>query len=277
MTERRAKTLTILLALPALILPAACLLYILGKGIPALDWGMLFGSNDSAEGFGGITSLWPQIAGSLLLMLGACLLATPIALGGTLFHALAATPRQRQSLLAMMHLLIGIPPIVYGLCGLIVLVHIFSWGISLLTGMVILAVIILPMLLLNSINAIARIPAETTEAARALGLSDGQLIRRVWLPAAWPALMTGLLLGMARALSETAPILFTATVFSGVSWPDSLLSPVTSLQTHIFYLAQEGANAQTVDMAWASAAVLVVLVTAFSLAASALRRVKVGI
>jgi phosphate transport system permease protein len=174
----------------------------------------------------------------------------------------------------MMHLLIGIPPIVYGLCGLIVLVHIFSWGISLLTGMVILAVIILPMLLLNSINAIARIPTEKTEAARSLGLSDGQLIRRVWLPAAWPARMTGLLLGMARALSETAPILFTATVFSGVSWPDSLLSPVTSLQTHIFYLAQEGANAEAVDIAWASAVILVVLVTALSITASALRNIR---
>jgi phosphate transport system permease protein len=69
---------------------------------------------------------------------------------------------------------------------------------------------------------------------RQYGLGDGALIRRVWLPAAWPALLTGLLLGMARALSETAPILFTATVFSGVIWPDSLFTPVTTLQNHIF-------------------------------------------
>ncbi len=274
MNERRAKTFVIILALPALLLPAACLLYILFKGVPALDWAMLFGSSEAADAFGSVTTLWPQIAGSLLLMLGACLLAAPVALGGTLFYALTASARQRQGLLGMMHLLVGIPPIVYGLCGLIVLVHLLHWGISLLTGMVILAVIILPMLLLNSVNAIARIPSEKTEAARALGLSHGQLIRRVWLPAAWPALITGLLLGMARALSETAPILFTATVFSGVAWPDSLFSPVTSLQTHIFYLAQEGANAQSVDIAWASAVILVALVTALSFSASALRKVR---
>jgi len=273
MNERRAKILTMLLALPALLLPAACLLYILFKGVPALDWAMLGGGTQAAA-FGSITSLWPQIAGSLLLMLGACLLAAPVALGGALFYALAANARQRRALLAMMHLLVGVPPIVYGLCGLIVLVHLLHWGISLLTGMVILAAIILPMLLLNSVNALARISNGKTEAARALGLSNGQLIRRVWLPAAWPGLLTGLLLGMARALSETAPILFTATVFSGVRWPDSLLSPVTSLQTHIFYLAQEGANARAVDVAWASAVILVLLVTALSFSASALRKIR---
>ncbi|MDQ6983033.1 MAG: ABC transporter permease subunit [Mariprofundus sp.] len=273
MNERNAKILTTMLALPALLPPAACLSYILFKGIPVLDWAMLIGSSQ-AIAFGSISTLWPQITGSILLMLGACALAAPVALGGALFYALAANIRQRQTLLGMMHLLVGIPPIVYGLCGLIVLVHVLHWGISLLTGMVILAVIILPMLLMNSVNAFDRIPGGKTEAARALGLSNGQLIRRVWLPVAWPALMTGLLLGMARALSETAPILFTATVFSGVVWPDSLFSPVTSLQTHIFYLAQEGANAEAVDIAWASAVILVILVTALSFGASALRKIR---
>ncbi len=274
MPNRAAKFVTVILALPALLLPASCLLYILFKGIPALNWNML-ASGVSAVSFGATGSLWPQVAGSLLLMLGACVLAAPVALGVALFHALGASARQQRTLLGMLHLLQGIPPIVYGLCGLIVLVHMLHWGICLLTGMAILAVIILPMLVLNTVHAIDRIPLERTEAARALGMQDGQIVRRVWVPAAWPSLFTGLLLSMARALSETAPILFTATVFSGVNWPDSLFSPVTSLQTHIFYLAQEGANAQAVDIAWASAVILVALVTAFSFSASALRRIKV--
>jgi len=274
MNNRTAKSITVMLALPALLLPASCLLYILFRGTPVLDWNML-NSGISAISFGATGSLWPQITGSLLLMLGACILAAPVALGLALFHTLCANTRQQQTLLSILHLLQGIPPIVYGLCGLIVLVHMLHWGICLLTGMVILAVIILPMLVLNTVHAIDRIPPDRTEAARALGMPDGQIIRRVWLPAAWPSLLTGLLLGMARALSETAPILFTATVFSGVNWPDSLFSPVTSLQTHIFYLAQEGANAQAVNIAWASAVILVALVTAFSFSASALRRIKV--
>jgi len=275
MNNRMAKFITIILALPALLLPASCLLYILFKGIPVLDWNML-ASSISAVSFGATGSLWPQITGSLLLMLGACILATPIALGIALFHALYASERQRRTLLNMIYMLQGIPPIVYGLCGLIVLVHMLHWGICLLTGIIILTVIILPMMVLNTVHAIDRIPIERTEAARALGLKDGQIIRRVWLPAAWPSLLTGLLLGMARALSETAPILFTATVFSGINWPDSLFSPVTSLQTHIFYLAQEGANAQAVNIAWASAVILVALVTTFSISASALRKSRVS-
>jgi len=269
-----AKAITILLALPALLLPAGCLLYIFYQGVPALDWAMVTGSV-TASSFGGVSALWPQLVGSLLLMVGACLLAAPVALGGALFHALIASPRQQRLLQGMMHLLIGIPPIVYGLCGLIVLVHMLHWGVSLMVGMVILAVIILPMLLLNSVNAIARVANDATESARALGLGNGEIIRRVWLPVAWPALLTGLLLGMARALSETAPILFTATVFSGVSWPESLFSPVTTLQTHIFYLAQEGANAASVDIAWASAVILIVLIAVLSGAASLLRNMKV--
>ncbi len=273
--NRMAKSATLLLALPALLLPVACLLFIFFKGVPALSWAMLAGPAGGGD-FGAVSVLWPQISGSLLLMLGACLFAAPVALGVAMFHTLRATKRQRNILLGLLHLLQGVPPIVYGLCGLIVLVHLLHWGICLLTGMAILAVIVLPILTLNTVHALDRIPSERTEAARSLGMTDGRLFHRVWLPAVWPSLLTGLLLSMARALSETAPILFTATVFSGVSWPDSLFSPVTSLQTHIFYLAQEGANAHAVDIAWASAVILVGLVTAFSLGASALRGVKVA-
>jgi len=269
-----AKIITVVLAFPALLLPVSCLVYIVFKGLPALDWMMLIGSGQAASSFGAVRALWPQLLGSLLLMAGASIIAAPLALGGALFHALLATDRQQRMVLGMMHLLIGIPPIVYGLCGLVVLVHLLHWGVSLITGMVILAVIILPMLLLNSVNAIARIDSATTESARALGLSNGAVICRVWLPEAWPALLTGVLLGMARALSETAPILFTATVFSGVTWPESLFSPVTSLQTHIFYLAQEGANAAAVDIAWSAALILIVLIASFSVVATSLRRMK---
>ncbi len=265
-----SKLLVIVLALPALILPAACLAYILWQGVPTLNWQVL--SGEGLSGFGLEHGLFGQILGSLLLMLGASLLAAPAAIGLSLFTRLYASSRLQRQIITMLHLLQGIPPIVYGLFGLVVFVHLLHWGISLLAGMIILAVIILPILVLNALHALNAIPAEQTESARALGLSDVQLIRRVWLPAAWPAMLTGLLLGMARALSETAPILFTATVFSGVLWPDSLLAPVTTLQTHIFYLAQEGSNAHVVSIAWGAATLLIGLVLLFSLSALLLRR-----
>jgi phosphate transport system permease protein len=264
------KLLVIVLALPALLLPSASLGYILWQGLPSLDWQVL--SGHGLTGFGLEHGMFGQVLGSLLLMLGAAILAAPVSIGLSLYACLYASRSLQRYIVTMLHVLQGIPPIVYGLFGLVVFVHLLHWGISLLAGMIILSVIILPIMVLNSLHALERIPPEHTESARALGLNDGRLIRRVWLPAAWPAILTGLLLGMARALSETAPILFTATVFSGVIWPDSLLEPVTTLQTHIFYLAQEGANASVVSIAWGAASLLIGLVLFFSMSALLLRR-----
>lgn len=266
------KLLLILFAIPAFVFPLACLIYILWNAWDSLNLSLLMGADHASSMVAAGQTLLPQITGSLLLMGLACALAMPIAIAIALFYALYASHRQQRGLMMLLQLLQGIPPIVYGLCGLVVLVHLLHWGISLAAGGVILAVIILPLLSSNMIHALERIPIEQTEAAKSLGLSPIQVIRRVWLPLAWSGILTGVLLAMARALSETAPILFTATVFSGVTWIDSIWSPVTSLQTHIFYLAQEGSDAHAVGIAWASASLLLGLILCFSLAAWALRR-----
>ncbi len=268
------KLIVITLALPALLLPAATLVYIFSRGMPTLDWQFVTTSGEG-QGFGNSSGILAQLTGSLLLALLASVVATPIAFGTALYYRLLAGSRQRHLLTMLLNMLQGIPPIVFGLCGLILFVHLLQWGVSLLTGAVVLAAVILPLLVLNTIAALERISFEQTEAAQALGLSHAALIWRVWLPQAWPGIVTGLLLAMARALSETAPILFTATVFSGVVWPDSIFAPVTTLQTHIFYLAQEGNNAQATQVAWGSAVVLIFIVAAFGLLARWLREWRV--
>ncbi|HFE38300.1 MAG TPA: ABC transporter permease subunit [Gammaproteobacteria bacterium] len=265
-----SKTMIALLAMPALLLPAASLIYIFIKGAPALSWRFVFSSGEG-QGFGNSSGIFAQLVGSLSLALGAILMATPFALGTALYHRLLASTRQRQLLDIFLNMLQGIPPIVFGLFGLIVFVHLLKWGVSLATGAVILAIVILPMLVLNSITALARIPHEYTEVAQSLGLTHSAIIWRVWLPQAWIGIATGLLLAIARVLSETAPILFTATVFSGVIWPASIFEPVTSLQTHIFYLAQEGGSATAIQVAWGSAVVLIASVALFGLLARGLR------
>jgi len=267
-----AKLIVTLLALPALIIPAFALGYIVYQGSSVISWQFLT-SSDALDGFGNSSGILGQLTGSLLLALGGCLIATPIALGAGLFYQLQANPRQRKLLESVLYLLQAIPPIVYGLFGLVLFVHLLAWGVSLLTGMLILAIVVLPALTLNTITSLQRIAPEYSEAARALGLSDSALVGRVWLRHARLELITGQLLAMARALSETAPILFTATVFSGVVWPESLLSPVTTLQTHIFYLAQEGGNPLAIQVAWGSALVLVASVALFSLLARKLKSI----
>ncbi len=266
MKSRLLKGLIIVIALPALIFPTLALGYILYRGLPELGVMILLDSSSVPYGLGG------QIIGSLLLMIGAFLIATPVALGLAVW--LQTKPQNAcwlDSVTNILYLLQGIPPIVYGLCGLVVLVQLLDWGISLLAGVVVLAAIILPMLTLNFSHILNRIPPEYTEAGFSLGLGPAGVLMRIWLPAAWQGLVTAILLSLARTLSETAPILFTATVFSGVIWPASWFSPVTTLQTHIFFLAQEGLDAQAINSAWAAAVILIGLISLFSLAALWLR------
>ncbi len=265
------KSLVVLLALPALLLPLACLLYIVWRGLPGLSLDFVFSSGEGA-GFGHSSGIVGQLWGSLLLALGACVAALPLALGIAIYERLLASTGQRRVLASVVAMLQGIPPIVFGLFGLVLFVHALDWGVSLVSGALILAIVVLPTLVMTMIAALQRIPIEHTEAARSLGLTEGQLLRRVWLPQAWHGLVTGVLLGMARALSETAPILFTATVFSGVVWPDSIFAPVTTLQTHIFYLAQEGGSEAATQVAWSSAVVLIALVALFALLAHVIQK-----
>ncbi len=267
MKSRFLKGLIIVIALPVLIFPTLALGYVLYRGLPGLEAMTLLDADSNPHGLGG------QMIGSLLLMIGAFLFATPVALGLAVW--LQINPQKicwSGSVTNALYLLQGIPPIVYGLCGLVVLVHVLDWGISLLAGMGVLAAVIFPMLTLNFTHVLNRIPPEFTEAGLSLGLGPAGVLMRIWLPAAWPGVVTAILLSLARTLSETAPILFTATVFSGVVWPASWFSPVTTLQTHIFFLAQEGLDEQAINSAWAAAVILIGLISLFSLAALWLRR-----
>ena len=110
------------------------------------------------------------------------------------------------------------------------------------------------------------------DAARGLGLRRSQMIRAVVLPQSIGGLITGLLLGVARAAGETAPIMFTATIFAGASLPSGVReSPVLSLPYHIFILAQDSHDPAVRTKLWGAALVLLFIVMAFSLAALPIR------
>ena len=98
---------------------------------------------------------------------------------------------------------------------------------------------------------IESIPVKYRESALSLGFSKWKLISTIIIPHSLFGIVTGLLLGLARAAGETAAIMFTATVFSGVDFPRSFQEPVTTLQTHILVLAQEALNPQARTNAWA--------------------------
>lgn len=258
----------------AVLLPLTLLLgvvtLLLDRGRVALDPSFWLDGAVGASG-GGVRD---QVAGTLLLVLAAGLVATPVGLGLGLVLGEYAPPRVVRAARTATLALGGVPTILLGLAGYAVFSTALGWGKSWLAGALVLAVVVVPVVALTTATRLDQLAPERREAAEALGLTRSQVVRSVLLPHARPAVLTGLLLGLARAAGETAPLLFTATVFAGApTLPQGVVQqPVQALPTHIFTLAQDAADQASVDAAWGAALVLVVLAGALLMAALPARR-----
>ena len=235
------------------------------NGIRAIDFDFLF---TASRNFGAEGGILYQIIGSLLLIAGAAIISFPLAIGTAIFKSeYMKNGLSRNMCTALIYGLNGIPSIIFGIFGLIFFVNILNTGISWFVGSIILAIMILPTIVLATYQSINSIPANYRESALALGLTKWQVITRVILPQGIGGAITGLLIGLARAVGETAPIMFIATAFSGVNIPGSLFEPVTALPTHILALAQQATNQQALHNAWGASFVLICLVTLLSVSA----------
>jgi phosphate transport system permease protein len=134
-------------------------------------------------------------------------------------------------------LLNGTPSIVFGLFGFAFLVLFVGFGVSLIAGVITLGLMVLPTIIRTTEEALRSVPDSLREGSFALGATKWQTIRRVVLPPAVPGILTGTILSIGRAAGETAPILFTAVVFSRRFLPDSLSDPVMALPYHLFILS----------------------------------------
>ena len=185
------------------------------------------------QGFFGILSM---IAGSLLVTLGALVIAVPLGLGGAIFLAEFAPKFVTRILRPAIQLLAGIPSVVYGFWGLIILVPLLrnyfgGSGFSALAGSIILAIMILPTIVNISEDSILSIPRVYKEGSLALGATRWQTVKHVLLPCARPGVITGIVLGMGRAIGETmAVIMVTGNV---ASMPQSILDPVRTLTGNV--------------------------------------------
>jgi len=215
-----------------------------------------------------------QIVGTLVLVAGAGVIATPVGLGLGLLLSEYAGPRASRALRTATVSLGGVPSILLGLAGYRLLSTALGWGKSWLAGSMVLAVVVVPVAALATAARIDALDPGRRESALALGLRRGQLTRSVLIPHAGPGLVTGVLLGLARAAGETAPLLFTATVFSGaLAIPQGIAdSPVVSLPTHLFNLSQDAVQASALRQAWGSALILLVIAGLLLAAAGPARR-----
>ncbi len=253
----------------SLLICASILVFLLGsifvKGIGAISLEFLF---TPATNFGKSGGVFYQILGSLLMVIVAAILVIPLAIGTSLFqYAYCARSGIGYWLEQSLYALNAIPSITYGVFGLIFFVNILNTGISWFVGSMILGIMMLPTVTLSTYQAMVAIPKIYHENAAALGLSKAQIIRCVTLPQSFHGIVTGSLIGLARAIGETAPIMFIATAFSGVSVPRSFVEPVSTLPTHILELAQQSTDPQALQNAWGASLILVLLVGGFSLLA----------
>jgi phosphate transport system permease protein len=237
------------------------------NGLPALSWEFLTGPPLDSGRAGGI---YPAIIGTLYLVAGAIAIALPLGVGAAIYLVeYTREGRVTQLIRTGIDLLNGTPSIVFGLFGFAFIVLYLGAGVSMLAGQMTLALMVLPTMIRTTEEALKSIPMALREGSLALGATKWQTISRVVLPPAVPGIVTGAILSIGRAAGETAPIMFTAVVFSSRFLPDSVLDPVMALPYHLFILATNvpGASANQ----YGTALVLLMLVVGFYAIAIAAR------
>jgi phosphate transport system permease protein len=228
----------LLTALSSIIVIALIILFIFWEGYPAIVsvgfFNFLFGMEWSPSN--GLYGVFPMIVGSLAITGLSLLMAVPLGIFCAIFMAEIAPSNVRKILKPALQTLSGIPSVVYGFFGLIILVPFMriqfgGTGFSMLTASIILTVMILPIIVSVSEDAIRSVPSEYKEASMALGATHWQTIKNVIFPAAIPGVITSIILGMGRAIGETLAIIMVAG--NVVQIPSSILDPVRALTSNI--------------------------------------------
>jgi len=259
--------LSILISLLFLVI---FLVMIFAKGGKVLSLSFLLQAPKDGMTAGGIL---PAILGTLYLTVLTIIFALPLGVFAAIYLSEYAKPGHFVNIIrTAINTLAGVPSIVFGLFGLAVFVNMFKFGVSVLSGSLTLAILILPIIINASEEAIKTVPASFREAAYALGATKRQAITKVVLPTALPNILTGAIISVGRAAGETAPILFTAATFYTRKLPTSVLDEVMALPYHIYALMTEGtAPKAQVPIAYGTSVVLLLLVLSVNLIAIVIR------
>jgi len=260
-----------LLAVAALLVVLP-ILYVIGsivvRGIAAINWQFLTAMPHDGMKAGGI---FPAIVGTILLTLGTALVAIPIGVGGAIYLSEYARDNwvTRSIRLAIVNLA-GIPSVVYGLFGLGLFVIFLQFGTSILAGSLTLAIMTLPVIISASEEALAAVPVEFRTVSASLGGTRWQGIRNIVFPQALPGIITGVILGLLRAMGETAPILFTVAAFYLPRLPRSPLDQTMALPYHLYVISTQ-VPGMPPAMQYGTALVLLAMVLSLNIVATLLR------
>ncbi|MCK9608054.1 MAG: phosphate ABC transporter permease PstA [Methylomonas sp.] len=266
MLKNRLATVLIWLSAALICAVFVCLLAdMLRNGLPRLSWSFLSQAPSDAGRAGGIA---PIIVSTGLIVLVAVSAAAPLSLATAILLSEFSSPNSRfcQVIERSLEVLAGVPSIVFGLFGNAFFCIYLGLGFSILSGGLTLACMALPIMINTATVGLRSAPDDYRLCAAALGMSRGAALLHLLLPAAAPAIIAGLMLGIARAGAETAALIFTSGYVDRM--PDTLMDSGRALSVHIYDLAMNVAGGDA--NAYASALVLVVLLLIINSLASSL-------
>lgn len=238
------------------------------RGWPALSWEFLTRAPEAGNRAGGI---FPVIVGTVLLVLLTVALALPVGIFAAVYlREYAGDSRLSRAVRLAILNLAGVPSVVHGLFGMALFVLLLGWGESLLAGAATLALLILPVVIASSEEALRAVPDSIREASLALGATRWQTVWRAVLPSAVPGMLTGAILGIGRAAGETAPTMFTVAAFSLSALPGSVFDQAMLLPYHLFVISTQVTGMPEANK-YATALVLLAVVLGLNLVAIALR------
>jgi phosphate transport system permease protein len=236
--EKLIQTTLLIIAFSAVSILVIITVFIFTEGIPimfkygfrkfllGLDW------YPTEQSFG----LLPMIIGSVMVTLGALIIGVPFGLACAIFLTEFSSKRLREIIKPIIELLAGIPSVVYGFMGVVLLVPFIREtlggpGFSVLAASIILGIMILPTIISISIDSLQAVPRSYREGSIALGATKWQTTKMVTLPAAKSGIIASIILGMGRAIGETMAVIMIAG--NAISIPRSILAPVRTLTSNI--------------------------------------------
>lgn len=229
--------------------------FVLIKGVPYLE-PKLFSLKYTSEN----VSMFPAIINTLIMVLLSLIVAVPLGIMTAIYLAEYADKENKivKIVRVTADTLSAIPSIVYGLFGMLFFVIYLKWNISLLAGAMTTAIMILPLIMRSTEEALIAIPQSLRDASFGLGAGKVRTIVRIVLPTAMPGILAGVILGIGRIVGETAALLFTSGTVAEV--PKKIVGPASggrTLALHMYALSSEGMN---VNQAYATGVILLVLI-----------------
>ena len=240
----------------AALLTAAVLIFLIGyilvMGIPNLKPSLFEWTYNSEN-----VSLVPALINTVLMTLFALVIATPLGIFAAVW--LVEYAKRGNKLVKLVRIttetLQGIPSIVYGLFGMLFFVSQLHWGYSLIAGAFTLAIMVLPVIMRTTEEALLAVPDSYREGSFGLGAGKLRTVFTIVLPSAMPGILSGVILAIGRIVGETAALIYTASTVAAV--PESVFSSTRTLAVHMYLLSNEGLH---VDATYGTAVVLLVLV-----------------